>query len=58
MMRLLFEFYLSTDIDNIKQPHQAAQPEKAGSRVCAAGIRKGKVLRTVQGRTVQAENRP
>ena len=60
MMRLLFEFYLSTDIDNIKQPHQAAQPQKAGSRVCAAGIRKGKVLRTVQGsqgRTVQAENR-
>ena len=43
-----------------KQPHQAAQPEKAGSRVCAAGIRKGKVLRTVQGsqgRTAQAENR-
>lgn len=32
-----------------KQPHQAAQPEKAGSRVCAAGIRKGKVLRAVQG---------
>ena len=28
--------------------HKAAQPEKAGSRVCAAGIRKGKVLRAVQ----------
>ena len=43
-----------------KQPHQAAQPEKAGSRVCAAGIRKGKVLRAVQGSqrgTAQAENR-
>ena len=40
--------------------HQAAQPEKAGSRVCAAGIRKGKVLRAVQGsqgRTAQTENR-
>ena len=32
-----------------KQPHQAAQPEKAGSRVCAVGIRKGKVLRAIQG---------
>ena len=32
-----------------KQHHKAAQPEKAGSRVCAAGIRKGKVLRAVQG---------
>ena len=43
-----------------KQPHKAAQPEKAGSRVCAAGIRKGKVLRAVQGsqgRTAQTENR-
>ena len=28
---------------------KAAQPEKAGSRVFAAGIRKGKVLRAVQG---------
>ena len=43
-----------------KQHHKAAQPEKAGSRVCAAGIRKGKVLRAVQGsqgRTAQTENR-
>ena len=43
-----------------KQHHEAAQPEKAGSRVCAAGIRKGKVLRAVQGsqgRTAQTENR-
>ena len=37
-----------------------ASAEKAGSRVCAAGIRKGKVLRAVQGcqvRTAQTENR-
>ena len=37
-----------------------AQPEKAGSRVCAAGIRKGKILRAVQGSqrgTAQTENR-
>ena len=43
-----------------KQHHKAAQPEQAGSRVCAAGIRKGKVLRAVQGsqgRTAQTENR-
>ena len=43
-----------------KQHHKAAQPEKAGSRVCAAGIRKGKILRAVQGSqrgTAQAENR-
>ena len=40
--------------------HQAAQPEETGSRVCAAGIRKGKILRAVQGSqrgTAQAENR-
>ena len=43
-----------------KQHHQAPQPEQIGSRVCAAGIRKGKVLRAVQGsqgRTAQTENR-
>ncbi len=32
-----------------KRHHQAAQSEQAGSRVCAAGIRKGTVLRAVQG---------
>ena len=43
-----------------KQHHKAAQPEKAGGRVCTVGIRKGEVLRAVQGsqgRTAQTENR-
>ena len=47
------------DFEGRMKTNKAAQPEKAGSRVCAAGIRKGKVLRAVQRserRTSQTAN--